>query len=65
MTKYVALLRRINIGGGNKILMADFKAALIKKDYCNYLPIPNLEIWYFRLILMCKMLFVRLLVKFF
>jgi uncharacterized protein (DUF1697 family) len=31
MTKFVALLRGINVGGGNKILMPELKAALSKR----------------------------------
>ena len=33
MNKYVALLRGINVGGSNKILMADLKAIFISLDF--------------------------------
>ena len=41
MTKYIALLRGINVGGKNKIKMADLKAAFERRDYQNVMTYIN------------------------
>ena len=35
MTKYIALLRGVNVGGSNKIVMSELKAAFEKKGFKN------------------------------
>jgi len=35
MTKYIALLRGINVGGNNKIVMADLRAAFARQGFRN------------------------------
>jgi Uncharacterized protein conserved in bacteria len=41
MERYIALLRGINIGGKNKIAMADLKSAFMKHGYYNVLTHLN------------------------
>lgn len=50
MTRYIALLRGINISGKNKISMPELKAALIEKGFSEvstYLNSGNAAFWSF------------------
>jgi len=41
MTKYIALLRGINVGGNNSIKMADLKTAFARRDFQNIVTYIN------------------------
>ena len=41
MTKYIALLRGINVGGNNIIKMADLKAAFERRGFQNVVTYIN------------------------
>ena len=40
MTKYIALLRGVNVGGKNKVVMADLKSSFERQGFHNVVCLP-------------------------